>query len=116
MAKEEKSMGLGEISTIRNILMGNQMQEYEAKFETLKKESQDISKSTNEKVKSLEAEMNKRFDDLEKDLAKRMNKLEQILIENKTKMEEKIVEERKGDQELLGHLFKEISEKLLKKK
>ena len=53
--KEQKnSMNLGEITTIRNILMGQQMNEYDSRFESVQENLNALEASLNQQINALE--------------------------------------------------------------
>ena len=113
MAKEEKTLGLGEISTIRDILMGQQINEFQKKFDATDGKVGELEKLMDKKLQSLEKDLNSRVDDMEKNMTARFDKLESLLKENVDNIEAKLATSSKSDKALLGQMLQEVSKKLL---
>ncbi len=114
MAKDEKGLGLGEISTIRDILMGQQMAEYHDKFDAIAKREEEMEKALIDRINQLEKDINNRINALEKDVNNRFDKLEKTLNDKVEMLENKINDTSRSDKHELGNLLKGISETLLK--
>ncbi|MFT6938504.1 MAG: hypothetical protein ACJA1N_002811 [Saprospiraceae bacterium] len=109
-------MNLGELSTIRNILMGQQMAEYEKSFKEVNDTIDTKEAERNEKIEELENRINERFDNLDKDMKDRFDRLEAFLLENVRQINERISEVSTSDKADLGQLLAEVSVNLLGKK
>lgn len=113
MAKEEKTLGLGEISTIRDILMGQQINEFQKKFDEVNDKNVALEKMFEQKVQTLEKDMKSKMDELEKGMSARFDKLEALLKDNVNNLESKLSSSSKNDKELLGQMLQEVGNKLL---
>lgn len=113
MAENNGNGMLGEISTIRNILMGEQMSQYETKFQALQ---EDLSKARLQLEKDLKGAANAtddRLSKLEKDMNVRFDKLEQLLSDSLDSMNQKLEATSHADKQQLGKMFAEIGKKLM---
>ena len=108
-------MSFGEISTIRNILMGQQMDEYDSRFDDLKKHLSNVEKTINEKLVAIEKQQAAQMKKNKKELEDKLERLEDLLLTNihdiNTRLDAVTTEERRD----IGRLLGEMSERLLKK-
>lgn len=108
-------MSFGEISTIRNILMGQQMDEYDSRFDDLKKHLSNVEKTINEKLAAIEKQQAAQMKKNKKELEDKLERLEDLLLTNihdiNTRLDAVTTEERRD----IGRLLGEMSERLLKK-
>ena len=88
MAKEEKSL-VGEISTIRDILMGQQFSEFQKKFDEVTDKTSDLESYVNTKFDALEKDVESRVSALEKGMNDRFDQLEKLLKDNVLSLEQK---------------------------
>lgn len=105
-------LNIGEIGTIRNILMGDQISEYEIKFRELEEQIATLKSTLFLKIQ----ESNKHNQDsINASIKELENSLEKIGIkveENNTTIDDLKINNKK-DRKVLGNLFLEISNKLL---
>ncbi len=113
MAKEEKPIGLGEISTIRDILMGQQIAEYQEKFDIVKAREEQMELDFNNKIEALEKDVDARFNSLEKEMGARFDKLEKLLKDSISDLDGKLDNVSKSDKETLGQMLQQMGEKLM---
>jgi len=115
MESENNNSGpsLGEISTIRNILMGNHMQTYDKTFADINARFDENNKDKDERFRALEYQMNKRFEALNQDLNERFDKLEALLADNVQKLNERVETVSVTDKADLGRLLAEVSNRLI---
>lgn len=111
--KQENPINLGEITTIRNILMGQQMQEYDGRFENLQENLNILEASLNEKISALEKRTENRLQELHSDIAERFDKLEKLIINNVEDLHIKVDRVSGNDRQKMGELFAEMSKRLL---
>lgn len=104
---------IGEIGTIRNILMGQQMAEYATSFKALHEELATTRSELQENTKTLATSTDERFAKLEKQLDERLNKLEAMLMEHVNRLDQKLIELSKHDKQDLGQMLAEISKRLM---
>ena len=118
MAKNEKNtngtMSLGEISTIRNILMGDQMSNYETQFNEIEAKFQQSSDATNKALTELKSEHARLISDLEKSVNQRMDELEKAMNAKFEAMSKQLDSTSRSDKHTIGKLLQSMSEKLLK--
>lgn len=110
---QNNSMNLGEITTIRNILMGQQMNEYDSRFEGVQENLNALEASLNEKISALDKKTEGRMQELQSDISQRFDKLEQLVINNIADMNKKVDKVRGDDRTKMGELFAEMSKRLL---
>ena len=115
MANKEQnsSINLGEITTIRNILMGQQMQEYDGRFDTVQENIHALEASMNERLSTLEKQTEVRFQELQNDISERFDKLERLLVSNVEDLHKKVDKVTGDDRQKMGELFSEMSKRLL---
>jgi len=103
--KSENKPDLTEISTIRDILMGSQMNEYEGRFVEMASQ-----------LKDSEKRMMKKMEKMQEEFVSRLSSLEEVLQRNVSELDTKV--DRKVDQDRiqLGKLLADLSNELLKKK
>jgi gas vesicle protein len=110
---EKMNNKFGEIGTIRDILMGQQMDEYELRFNEIKdliaKLKEDITKQLDDQgdqfskaLKKLSEETDNRFEKLEKLLEKKIETLQ-----------DKVEKNRNSDKHKLGKMLTKIGEQLM---
>lgn len=116
MSNETGGMNLGELSTIRNILMGQQMAEYEQSFKEVNETINEKEAETNQKIQDLENRMNERFANLETDMNNRFDRLEALLMENVRQINEHIAASSTKDKADLGKLLATVSAQLIGEK
>lgn len=112
--EQNNPMNLGEITTIRNILMGQQMQEYDGRFDSVQENLHVLEASLNEKLTNLEKQTENRLLELQNDMSERFDKLEQLLMGNIKDLHTKVDKVTGNDRQQLGALFAEMSKRLLK--
>lgn len=112
--EQNNPVNLGEITTIRNILMGQQMQEYDGRFDTVQENLNVLEASLNEKLSALEKQTEHRFQELQNDMSERFDKLEQLLAGNIKDLHAKVDKVTGDDRQQMGELFAEMSQRLLK--
>lgn len=112
---QQQNLGatLGEISTIRNILMGNHMAEYSEKFQEIANTFSANDRDKDERFKAMEADMTQRFEMMQKEMNARFDKLELLLTENVQRINEKINTVSTTDKADLGRLLAEVSNRLI---
>ncbi len=119
MAKKEgnngSAMGFGEeISTIRDILMGNQMMQYESQFNTIQSQITTVEQLFNDKIANLEANTVQQLNNLQEEVNARFDKLEASIQQNTQAMNEKNRQALTKERQSLGKMLAEVSAQLLK--
>lgn len=113
MAKEEKLAGIGEISMIRDILMGQHISEFQKNFDAADEKTSQLNKAMDEKFKTLEGELRSHMGEVENNINARLDNLESMLKDNVADLEWKISDSGKNDKEMLGHMLQEMGKKLI---
>lgn len=93
--------GFGDIGMIRDILMGQQINDYEKRFQDLNEFIAKMDARIEERINTLEAQINERF-----------NRVEQLLQENTNHLNTKIQSVSTHDKNLISDLLKDLSTKL----
>jgi len=109
------NFGLGEISTIRNILMGQQMNEYEQRFGHLEEKLTSASTDQGEKLVTFQKETEERLVKMEKEIGNRFDNLEKMLKEGLEQLQNQTNTTRNQDNDNLGKMLAEIGQKLMQK-
>lgn len=136
MAHEKNGVAkLGEISTIRDILMGQQMSEYEKRFQQLEAYLQEaeqalknkidnlsgssstqlgqLEEQTQERFSQLEQHINQQFGALEQNTNNRFAQLEKLLSEHVEQLQHDIKYVSKRDRQRIGNLLLGIGNQLM---
>lgn len=107
------AMGFGDISMIRNILMGQQITAWEEKFKQVDaRQDKDLNDLTTA-LRALESSVNQRLIDLEKRVEDRFSMLEAMINDRFQKLDQKVAEADRADRQTLGQMLAEMSQKLL---
>ncbi len=107
------NLGFGEINTIRNILMGQHIADYDTQFKDLYQKLELLEKNFQKKLDALEGQTNKEIAGLKQTMNERFDKLEKMLLEKNKNLDRKLMDTSKNDKDYLGKLFEEVSKKLL---
>ena len=103
----------GEITTIRDILMGGHINQYESQFNEIKDNFTKNNVDKDARFQALEEEMNRRFNTLQTDMNSRFDKLEALLTENVQRLNERVNTVSTSDKADLGRLLAEVSNRLI---
>lgn len=117
----------GEIGTIRDILMGSYIAEYETNFRAIRELQEKNDIDVDSRIKALEQNMNARFTDLEqnttkwldaleKNMNKRFEEVERLLQAKVSEIDEKIEKVSRVDKSNLGEMLAHLSENLINSK
>jgi len=118
MAKKENNQNgiahsIGEIGTIRDILMGPQIEEISSKIETLQQVIDSLETQLLSKIESLESLSSDSLKELKKDTNSRFEKLEKSLEENVDALKEQMNDDDRSDRERIAKLLLEAGNSLL---
>lgn len=116
MEKQENKLGIGEIGTIRDILMGSQIAEFQGKFEEADKKITALQERIDERLKQIESDVKTRLDELVDKVNNQLVTVNTTIVERTTKLEEKVESSSSSDKELLGKMLQEMGAKLLQEK
>jgi hypothetical protein len=107
------AMGFGDIGMIRNILMGQHISEFEAKFNQINDRQDKELANGQADLQSLEAATNQRLQALEKRTEDRFALLEAMVKDRVEMLQKNIAATSQADKHALGKLLGEISNSLL---
>ncbi len=115
MAKEltTNGLGAGEINIIRNILMGQQIEEANAQFNELKSRIDENHAKQQSSLAELSQRMEQKLSALEKSMDSRIQTMEGDLKHRLDVLSQKLVETSKNDKAELGRMLVEIGQKLI---
>ena len=111
--QHQSSAPHNEISTIRSILMGEQMAGYAEHFAKLEKEITANKDYFSNELSSLGHQTDARIQRLEKDMNERFDRLEQLLKDHVARLDQKLLEVTTTDKQNLGQMLAELSSKLI---
>lgn len=105
-------IGLGEISTIRNILMGEQMSQVNSTFENLNQKLAEMEKRFETKIASMEKAHESQLEKMKSAYETKIKSLEEELVSSTDKINAYIVSEKKEERERLSNLFAEMGNQI----
>lgn len=111
--KNNQTLNIGEIGTIRDILMGQQMAEYEDKFELLLERLAVVEAQLEEKLNSSEEKTTNRIEELNTKVSTKFDSIEKVIEQKVTHIQTTLVEGRKSDNSKLGEMLKILGQKLI---
>lgn len=104
---------LGEISTIRDILMGEYIQEYEKRFEELQKDMEQKFLDLQESLSSMEARSAAQHQQLQQTFAEQLQALGNTLGLKLGQLDEKVETMSREDKHNLGVLLQNLAAHLV---
>ena len=113
--KEVNGVNFGEISTIRNILMGQQMDDYNNRFQELKDHLEKVEASLNSRLKEIEEQQVVQNKEMQKVFTAKLDRLENLLLQNIKEVNVAALEKTNQERQNIAQLLAEMSERLLKK-
>ncbi len=117
MAKKEENNTtqptFGEIGTIRDILMGQQMTEYNGRFSELENRINTVEADLTKKLDALEVKMQDRIAEMQDEFSNRLAALEQHLSGTAADLEHKIEKVSTADKVSLGKMLAKVSKQLI---
>lgn len=108
------AMGFGDISMIRNILMGQQIATWEEKFQQVDTRHDKELADNTAALKALEASMRQQLRDLEKRTEDRFALVEALINDRVEMLQKGIANTSQADRHALGKMLGDISQSLLK--
>ena len=106
---------LGEISTIRNILMGEQMSQYENRFAEMQTALEKAQEELGNELRATASGTDDRLTNLERDMNARFDKLEKMLSDSVAQMNTRMDKISTADKKQLGEMLATLSQKLIGK-
>lgn len=114
--KEDQSNGtlnFGEIGTIRNILMGEQMSQYEEKFRALEAEVSALKAELNQQIQQSSENASSGLDELKATFGQQISDLTNHVEQKNETLEASILASNQEQRQLLAKLFTEMGQKIL---
>ncbi len=109
----KSTTGLGDISMIRDILMGQQMNDYDSRFGEVNKRIQQLELDLRQTIKSLEDRTHQRMQQMTEENNERFARLQQNLDDNTKMLEDRIARTSKADKAIIGAMLIEIGKQLV---
>jgi hypothetical protein len=103
--EKPRIMNLSEVSVIRDILMGQQMADYERRFNSMETLIEAKDEATRHRISALEGE-------LKAELTARFDKLEHLLLLNVEQLNQRMQSISRQDKNSLSELLVSLSQKL----
>ena len=113
--KETNGINFGEISTIRNILMGQQMDDYNNRFQELKDHLEKVEASLNSRLKEIEEQQVAQNREMQKVFTAKLDRLESLLLQSIKDVNATAIDNTTQERQNMAQLLAEMSERLLKK-
>jgi len=111
--KESGGLDLGELGMIRNILMGQQVTEFEARFTNIESDISQNNAALETRIAELEKAAFNAQDAMQKDMHARLDKLEKSVEKRLDQLENKLVDTSQKNRQKVGKLLADIGKKLL---
>lgn len=106
------NLELGEISTIRNILMGDEMSNVNHSIKNIESKLESMESNFSKKLTTIEKKYEERLNKMKDAYESKIKALEEELTVKSTAIEEKIIAVKNDDRKLLSDLFAQVSEQL----
>jgi len=103
----------GEISIIRDILMGRQISEYETRFNQLDERLNQLEEIFHQRIDHLNVTISEREEQSTRDFSDRMDRLENLIASSIEDLNSKIDKVTNEDKKKLGKMMAELSQKLI---
>lgn len=107
--KEEDALSKSKIEVIKNLIFGENIQEYNSEFDKLKKEILEKKKALEELIEEVRTDLKTSIDDVSTDVNVRITDLEESLTQKIEAVDSNIVH-----REELGKLLIQLGEKISK--
>lgn len=111
--EQKTTPGLGDISVIRDILMGQQMTDYDKRFAESQERTQEMEHDLRQTIKGLDDRTHQRFQQINDEINERFARLQRNLDDNTRMLEERIARTSKADKALIGAMLIEIGKQLI---
>ena len=102
-----------EITTIRDIIMGQQIAAYDTRFEQLEHRINQLEEILHTRIDQLEFSLTEKGEQEQRTLSKRMDQLEKLLSDKINTLNDKIDHVTNEDKKKLGKMMADLSQKLI---
>lgn len=104
---------LGEIGMIRNILMGEQINDFEQRFNALQDTIKQVEQGLMDKINALDQNTQQTFSKMEKEQQTHFADIEKQLLANVEKLNNRIDKVSTADKMRLGKMLDKVSKQLM---
>lgn len=111
---EKKAMNIGDITTIKDILFGQDIQSIENRFAEMDSKIGDANAGQQEDLAILKKETAEKLKAMDKRLADKLNDLEKHVNERVKDLEKQILNVSKSDKKSLAAMLQELSTNLIR--
>jgi predicted nucleic acid-binding Zn-ribbon protein len=115
MKNQEKPVtpNFGEIGTIRDILMGQHINDFENRFSDIANRVQQLEQDLRKAMQEQEDRTNQRFSRLNEEMNERFARLQKNLDDNTKMLDEKVNRTSKADKAIVGAMLMEVGKQLM---
>lgn len=108
-----QNLNLGEIGMIRNILMGEQINDFEQKFKQMQDRIHELEEKLNSKINALNEATQQSFDKAKAERSNKFAEIEKQIIDNVEKLNNRVNKVSKDDKARLGKMLEKVSKQLI---
>jgi ElaB/YqjD/DUF883 family membrane-anchored ribosome-binding protein len=116
MESTVKTNGIGDVSMIRDILMGQHINEFENRFSEISNRVQQLEQDLRKVMQEQEDRTNQRFSKMTEEMNDRFARVQKNLDDNTKMLDEKINRTSKADKAIIGAMLIEIGKQLVDEK
>jgi molecular chaperone GrpE (heat shock protein) len=106
-------MNINDIGMIRNILMGEQISDFEKRFNALQDQMKDLENQLQDKINHLGEANNSAQSELEKTMDQRFETIEKLILSSIEKLDKRLDKVSKDDKMRLGKMLDRVSKQLM---
>ncbi len=111
---KEKSMNVSDISTIKDILFGADIQSIEERFSEINGKIGDVEGDTGKSIEALRKQTDEHLKALDKRVEEKMAELEKEMKQHVRDLEKQILNVSKSDKQSLAEMLQQLSANLIK--
>ncbi len=116
MDSNTKTAGLGDISMIRDILMGQHISEFESRLAEVNGRIQQLEQDLRKSMQEQEDRSNQRFSKLTEEMNERFSRLQKTMDDGNKMLDDKINRTSKADKAIIGAMLVQIGKELIGEK
>ena len=106
-------MNLGDVSTIRDILFGSDIQSIEERFEQVSATISDAQSTSGKNLETLKKETEEHLKSLDKRFEEKMAEMDRRVKQHVTDLEKQILNVSKSDKQSLAEMLQQLSVSLI---
>lgn len=111
---KEKSMNVSDISTIKDILFGADIQSIEERFNEMNEKIGDVESDSGKSLETLRKQTDEHLKALDKRFEEKMAELEKQMKQHVLDLEKQILNVSKSDKQSLAEMLQQLSVSLIK--